>query len=229
MNLDALDHLLLGHFEDWFPRPSTLDFCEYDASADDVQRLCEANDLYEDAGLIWLVASHARLGLVGDWTCYPAFTGHLTVFTRRRSLISEFDLAFLFLHSSPAGRFSSSETALLKDWSCDLLLPWRAPLVERRDLFDVAAHALDLLALHSLWGGDVEAVLELNLQQVDGAPTPLVSALLDFVGKRGVQEDRVRAHFSSLFTSFDNQSLPKVDLCLSRPIDDVLTALALFS
>lgn len=224
MRLDDLDERLLEHFETWFPRPETLEFCEFDSSAESVSRLCREPDLYEDAGLLRHFVSGVRLGMVGDWRDFPPFAGVVAVFSRRESLLSEHDWAPLYLHASPAGAFGQAERDLLREWCEDLLLPWRRE-VEREAYLDLPEHALDALGLYALLGGEPFRAIEANLGRLTEGPTALLTALYEFTGPRGVEANRVRVHFAGMRESFQNQELPELREDLSAPVDKVLSAL----
>lgn len=221
---DDLDRRLLDHFAGRFSRPATLEYCEYDVSADEVARICGGRTLLEE-GLVERFVSHNRLGFVGDyWTAFPPFAGNVAAFCRRGSLTLEHDLAFFFLHLGPHGAFDGSDVALLGEWVEDLLRPWERP-IERGERLWWTEHALDYLALHARLGGDPAAAVRANLERQE-QPTALVSALSDFIDRGGcLDEARAGAHLEGFGRSVANQMLPTDELVTATEIALVLAAL----
>ena len=89
MKLDDLDHRILEHFSRRFPKPSGMDYCEYDVSADEVEQLCGDPELYARTTLLSSFTFHNRLGMFGDWRNFPPFCGEIAVLCRRLALSYE--------------------------------------------------------------------------------------------------------------------------------------------
>ncbi|MDF1663866.1 MAG: hypothetical protein P1V97_19000 [Planctomycetota bacterium] len=203
MELDDLDRRLLAHFSRRFPKPSTLDYCAFDAKHEEIMQLCNSTELYLQTDLLRSFVSNNRWGLIGDWKDFPAFVGDLTVLSSRHSLDCEHDHAFFFLHLSPHGDFDAADRALLKEWINRFLSP-----VSQRHKSRTAhwgEHALDYLAIYAILGGELNFAVEQILEHRDW----WLTGLKEFVDPDGhAMTEDIRRHFKELQNSTDNQRLP---------------------
>ena len=212
MLLDDLDEQLLRDLSSRFPKPDSLEFCEYDVTPAEVEQLCQHPRPFEVDGLIPTFVAHNRLGMFGGWRDFPFFAGDVAVYCRRASLRLEYDLAFFHLHASEYGKFNTQDAQLLKAWVEDILLPWRRPLA-RNEVLEWWEHALGYLALYCTLGGNTNVIVTENIaRSQQGAPTELVRALAEFFTDREeLDATRVLRHFEGMATSADNQELPSKD------------------
>jgi hypothetical protein len=206
-DLDALDEELLDHFGARFPKPASIDFCDYDVNPEDAVRLCSDPRLYANEKLIWTFVRHNRYGMFGDWRDFPAFVGDLAVFCRREPMMLQGDHGFFFLHLAEGGAFNGEDRALLRRWVEDMLMPWERP-IERSTmhLFGLYKHEQDwsYLGLLIELGGDVNEVLARNLERSRFIE---VTKLARGLSEGDALEVEFREHFKSLLLA-DNQTPP---------------------
>lgn len=222
--LDELDQQLLTHFAARFPKPASIDFCDYDVRPEHAELLVSDPRLYANQDLIWTFVRHNRLGMFGDWRDFPAFVGDLAVFCRREPMMMEGDHGFFFLHLSEHGVFDADDRALLRRWVEDILLPWESPL-RRSSVLHWHRHECSYLALLIELGGDVHEVLARNLERSRFVEvTPLARALSDPFPT----EAELREHFDWLMFT-DNQVLPTKRYIRPALVDEVWRAVGSFT
>lgn len=206
-DLDALDEVLLAHFGTRFPKPTSIDFCDYDVAPEDAARLCTDPRLYANEGLIGTFVRHNRYGMLGDWRDFPAFVGDLAVFCRRQPMMLDGDHGFFFLHLAEGGAFDDEDRALLRRWVEDILMPWKRS-IERSTMhvFGVYKYEQDwsYLGLLIELGGDVNEVLARNLER---SRFTEVTKLARALSQGDAREAEFREHFKSLLLA-DNQTPP---------------------
>gem|GEM_PF-4625207 len=209
MKLDELDDRLLSAFAGAFPRPNEIPFCDQDVLPADMVELCTGVDQHENIDLIPTFVSHNRLGMFGDWTQFPAFAGEAAVIARRDSFTLEFDLLFLYLHTSVCGYFDDSLSSLLVEWVEDILMPWNR-IIERKDLFWWEIHAIGYLGIYRNAGGDPTHIIQENIARSRSisSPTPLLKIIHDHYLTNLVP---IFHHFYEAQNSADNQELPEIE------------------
>jgi hypothetical protein len=223
-DLDELDEQLLSHFAARFPKPASIDFCDYDVRPEHAAKLCTDARLYANQELIWTFVRHNRLGMFGDWRNFPAFVGDLAVFCRREPMMMEGDHGFFFLHLGQHGSFDEEDRALLRRWVEDILMPWHRPL-RRSPVMHWCRQELSYLGLLIELGGDVHEVLARNLERSRFVErTKLARALSDPFPT----EETVREHFESLMFT-DNQKLPLERYVRPTLVDEVWAAIRAFT
>lgn len=202
MKLDEFDQRLLDHFSGRFKKPEQLDYCSFDASAADIGRICSP-DLFLHSTALTSFLSHNRLGLIGTWIDFPSFVGDLTIHCRREELNSPCDLAFLFLHLSPAGAFRRMDRTILKEWLNHLL--FLDVHLRSNKAYLWSEFPIFLLALYAELGGDLNMAMERGLRD----RLAWTSNLTSFIDDEGhACLGRIQRLFVELQESIDNQSLP---------------------
>lgn len=123
LQLDRLDREILEVFATDHPRPSSIGYCDYDVSEDEVQRLCVGIDPYNDTKLIDRFSWHVTLGMFGESKDFPPFAGYVAVVSRREGLNFPNEYRFFQLHIGSGGLFSTDAKRVIGLWAKDILYP----------------------------------------------------------------------------------------------------------
>jgi len=201
----------MDEFSSRFPRPENIFYGSYDISEHDMLDLCKNREIvFTDPYIIQHFVTNNHLGFFGDWIDFPAFAGDVAIYARRNAFDSEWDLVMWYLHTSPEGHFSSELYPLIRDWIEDVLSPINKI---SNGLWEI--HSIGYLAIYGNVNGDIEYLINRNIQQSisSNSPSSLAISLAEYIDDKSeiylhvesmtnrlCQQERAHPEFSGFVT-----------------------------
>ena len=191
---DDLDTRLLEHFAHRFPRPTTLDFCAYDVDREEVQLLCQYPHPFAlvsqsitplallqpplERDLLHTYIFNLRYEMFGNWKDFPAFAGMMCCYFRRESFLLDNLLSPFLLHLGYSGLFQKEDIPILREWTDDILMPWKRS-ISRESGFPDYSNVLSYLLIHAALDGNIENILSENIaySKKTARPTAIITCL----------------------------------------------------